>query len=58
MGLRIQSHRRNFSRYKLPDRTRRMALDALRPTGLPRYLLRGLLKVPYYYSDLLEVVRI
>ena len=52
MGLRIQSHRRNFSRYKLPDRTRRMALDALRPTGLPRYLLRGLLKVPYYYSDL------
>ena len=58
VGLRVQSHHRNFSRYKLPDRTRRMALDALRPTGLPRYLLRGLLKVPYYYSDLLEVVRI
>lgn len=58
VGLRIYSHHRNFSRYKLPERTRRMALDALRPSGLPRYLLRGLLKVPYYYSDLLEVVRI
>jgi hypothetical protein len=58
VGLRVHAHHRDFSRYKLPERTRRMALDALRPSGLPRYLLRGLLKVPYYYSDLLEVARI
>ena len=58
VGLGVLSHRQNFSRYRLPERTRRMALDALRPSGLPRYLLRALLKVPYYYSDLLEVARL
>ena len=58
VGLKVLSHRQNFSRYRLPEQTRRMALDALRPSGLPRYLLRALLKVPYYYSDLLEVARL
>ncbi|MFA5505280.1 MAG: bis-aminopropyl spermidine synthase family protein [Vulcanimicrobiota bacterium] len=58
VDLRIVQTHRNFSRYKLPEQTRRLALESLRPSGLPRYLLRALLKVPYYYSDLLEVSRI
>ena len=58
VGLRVVRHHRGFSRYRLPEQTRRMALDALGACPLPRYFLRGLLKVPYYYSDLLEISRL
>jgi hypothetical protein len=58
LGLHISKRTPGFSRYRFPDETRRLALDSLRATHLPRSFLRGLLKVPYYYSDLLEVVRI
>jgi branched-chain polyamine synthase A-like protein len=58
LGLRIVKNHSSFSRYRFPEKTRRMALDALSACPLPRYFLRGLLKVPYYYSDLMEVARI
>ena len=58
VGLCLARKHPSFSRYRLPDVTRRLALESLNSVPLPRFFLRGLLKVPYYYSDLLEVARL
>ena len=58
VGLHIVQQFPSFSRYRFPQETRRRALQSLSVVDLPRWFLRGLLKVPYYYSDLMEIARL
>lgn len=53
VGFQVDWREPNFSRYSIPQSTRRKAFANLRPSGVSPQLLQGLLQIPYLYSEML-----
>lgn len=51
-GLVIETRIPNFSRYRMPDFSRKLILRDFRTWQAPLQLVEGLLQVPYFYADL------